>query len=177
MNIELVRHFEVDHRWKKYKNSREVELACEGYNTAGIKNTFPIKNSYKRVYISGFIRTKLTSDYLDKREIIIKDERLNELTLNPFIQTEKRLHSMVWILVWKFSWYFNLPLAKETKRDTQTRIKEFLDSIETEGENITIVGHALMFGVLVKELLRRGYKGKVKPAFFMNGEIREFIKR
>lgn len=176
MNIELVRHFKVDHKWIKYMNSKEVDLACDSYNTSDIKNPFVIKNRYQKVYISGFIRTKLTSDYLENREILVKDERLNELTMNPFVKTNIRLHPMVWFTIWQFCWRFNIPLAKETIKDTNERIRTFMDMVEKENVNITIVGHALIFKRVMRELKKRGYNGSFRPKFFNNGEIREFVK-
>lgn len=176
MKIELVRHFKVDHKWKKYKTSEEVIEACENYNNAGIINTFNIRNKYKKIYISSFIRTKLTSEYLENKEIIIMDPLLNELTMNPFIKTKMKLPIMIWIIVWKLCWNLNIPVATETRTQTESRVKKFINKVEKEGENITIVGHALLFIVMLKELKKRNYKGKYRQKFFENGEIREFIK-
>lgn len=139
-------------------------------------NTFPILNKNNKVYISSMARTKYTAEYLENKNIIKIDPLLDELTMNPFMTTNRKLPFNLWFISWKVLWSLNSSLSNETKRDTIMRIKTFVDKIEEEGEDITIVGHAHIFSIMIKELKKREYKGIYKPRFLKNGELREYIK-
>jgi broad specificity phosphatase PhoE len=176
LKIELVRHFEVDYKFKKYQNSLDIINTCNDYDKSPLKNTFIIENKYRKVYISSLIRTKLTSEYLSKKEEIVVEEQINELTMNPIIKTNIKLPFVICFLIWKLHWRINSKLSNEVKHQTLSRVNNFLDNIENKNENVTIVGHAHIFSIMLKELKRRKYKGLYKPILFKNGEIREFEK-
>lgn len=176
MNIELVRHFKVDYKFKKHQNSTDIITTCNDYDKARIKNTFLIRNKYKKIYISTLTRTEQTSEYLANKETVNIIPLLNELTMNPIIKTNIKLPFILFFILWKFCWSINSSLSNETRKQTRTRINVLLDKLENENEDITIVGHAHIFSIMLKELKSRNYRGKYKPIFFNNGEIREFIK-
>ena len=176
MKIELVRHFKVDYEFKKYYSSAELTYACGKYDTSVVNTTFKILNTHGKIYTSALIRTHITAEYLTNKKEIIKESLLNEIELSPFFKTKIKLPLKFWVFMRNFCWKFNIPLVKETKRDTMHSVNLILDLIERNNENITLVGHAVFFSVLLKELKRRKYTGKYKPNFFNNGELREFEK-
>ncbi len=67
-------------------------------------------------------------------------------------------------------------IIKWKKSQTISRINTFLDKIKKKDKNVTIVRHAHIFSIMLKEIKKRKYSGEYKPIFFKNGEMREYIK-
>jgi len=174
MKIELIRHFRVDHKWKAFYTSDELKTDCEKYDNAEIINTSEIANRHGNVYISQLKRTNLTSKFLVNKSNISIEPLLNEVSLNPFCVLNKKAPLLIWVLLWKTNWLFNIKAIDEVQNETKNRAELFLKKIEENGEDVTVVGHANYFSVLLKLLKKRNYKGNYSAFPFRNGEMRVF---
>lgn len=176
MKIELVRHFKVNYKWKSFYNSNELNKAFIKYDSTEVINTFYIKNKYKKVYISTLIRSKFTSDFLENKDEIIKTSLIDEIRPNAYFNTNIRIPTKIWYITWIILWKLNIPLVSEIRKETLFRINEFIDLLEKDNDDVTVVGHAFLFSILIKELKNRNYKGALKPKYFKNGELRVYEK-
>lgn len=164
MKIGMIRHFKVDYIPGGFITSKEIWHCEELYNTSEVtENKVDLGGiTWNRCYSSDLYRAKRTSKRVFQGEII-ESHLIREVTIDPVINTERKLPYLFWDVASRFQWYFNLGKSqRELRRDTEKRANEFLDSLKyKEDENILIVTHGLFMHVFQRELRKRGFKGKV----------------
>ena len=164
MKIGLVRHFKViSPRGNKKLNSTEFNDRMSGYDIYPVKPNVVNINSdeWDVCYASTLSRAQTTAKTIYNGEIITTP-LIVEVPLSAFINTNTRLHYMVWQIVGRIAWLFSLKSQEEVKPQTLLRINEFLTQIkDSENENILIVSHGFFMKVLVRELKKRGFKGSL----------------
>jgi len=177
LNIYLMRHFEVDFKWKKKYSSEEFKTACEDYDTSGIinQNVKFDKNSIQQIFISDLKRSYLTYKGLEIDVHATKTDLINEVPMAPFINTKLKLPMSVWMTFGRIQWFFNNKRQPETKKDTYQKIENLLSQLEENKDNVLIVGHGFYFSQLKRVLKKKNYKGSGK-SHYKNGEVIKFTK-
>ncbi|MCF6269329.1 MAG: histidine phosphatase family protein [Melioribacteraceae bacterium] len=164
MKIGLIRHFKVvSPNGGKYLNSTEFDNSMSGYDVYPIKpNEISIDcNEWNICYASTLSRATTTAKIIYDREIV-ETPFIVEVTLSAFIKTNARLHYMAWQIAGRIAWLFSFKNQSEVKQQTFERINQFLELLENSGhQNILIVSHGFFMKVLVRELKKRGFKGKL----------------
>ena len=174
MRVVLIRHFKVGFKWKRFYNSSEYETACGGYNSSPIiKSDVPI-NSTDRLITSTMKRAIETSRHIFKREADLADKNLCEVPIKPFIKTDLKFPKLVWDIVGRLQWRFNIDMQPESYRESKIRVKKFIDDIVKEGSNVVIVCHGWIIKLIILELKRHGFRGP-NPIFIKNGIPYEFV--
>ncbi|BDR77597.1 alpha-ribazole phosphatase [Clostridium tetani] len=148
MNIYLVRHGETEkNTLKKYYGNLDVGLnergkvQCE-YLREKLKNI-----EFNKVYTSKMKRTIETADIIlqDRNHEIIKDNRLNEMSMGDFEGKDhkelEKLYPQEW-KAWCEDWRECSPPKGESYREFYLRVKEFIEEVLKEDvENILIIAH------------------------------------
>ncbi|KAB2846515.1 MAG: histidine phosphatase family protein [Melioribacteraceae bacterium] len=178
MKLGLVRHFKVNIKPGEGKlSSSQFEEAMKNYDYADVTSNGLIinKNEWDICYSSSLPRAVKTAQTIYNGEIITTD-LLCEVPILPFTKRNIILPSFIWHTAARIAWFKNKPSQPEGKIQTQKRVEEFLNLINSSGkENILIVSHGFFLGSLVRELLKRGFKGEMdmRPR---NGKLYTFIK-
>jgi len=176
MDIYLMRHFKVNFKWKKKYTSKEFKIACQQYDNANIiKQNITFHHKKINIYISELTRSNLTYETLDILTNPTKTNLINEVPIAPFINTNFKIPTTIWMLFGRLQWYFNIKKQPETKRDTLNKIENFLNELEKEKNDILIIGHGFYFSQLKIRLKKMKYSGKGK-SYYKNGEIIHFKK-
>ncbi|MDP4146706.1 MAG: histidine phosphatase family protein [Bacillota bacterium] len=165
MYIGLVRHFKVDCDAQVFMTSNDFEKWMVKYDVSGvIENKFETQNiKWDKCFSSDLPRAIKTSETIFKGEII-KTQLLREVPLSPICKTKLKLPHRFWCIAARIAWNFHHKSQAETKKDTQKRINEFLNSLDTELDtNILIVCHGFLMTVIERELKRRGFRGQNIP--------------
>jgi len=167
-----MRHFEVDFKWRNYCNSAEFIIDYNAYNTRPIRaqKTKDFKPNISRVYLSTMSRTQETYLLLGLENEAIKTNLLNEVPMQPFMNSRIKLPTKLWKIIARLQWYFNHKRQPETRNKTLTRIKQFLDVVEKDNTDCLVIGHGVYFSQMVKVLLDNNYKGNSKR-IYKNGEV------
>ena len=161
MYIGLVRHFKVDCNAQAFMTSDDFEKWVMEYdNSDVIENKFETKNiKWDKCFSSDLPRAIKTSETIFNGEII-KTKLLREVPLSPICKTNLKLAHRFWCVVARMAWSFHHKSQSETKKDTQKRINDFLNSFDKELDcNILIVCHGFFIKMLEREIKRRGFRG------------------
>jgi len=143
-------------------NSKQFIKWIETYNNSEI---IPPNNIKKLVnwdicYSSDLKRAELTAKLLYNGKIVITKD-LREIGLKNFMNTEIKLHYKIWLIIGRIIWYFSKNSQEETRYETISRARKFVDLIERSNySNILIVTHGAFMKYLNSELKQRKYKGK-----------------
>jgi len=164
MKIGLVRHFKViSPHGKKKLNSAEFNERMSGYDIYPVKpNDVNIDiNEWDVCFASTLSRAQTTARTIYNGNIITTP-LIIEVPLSAFVETNTRLHYMIWQIVGRIAWLFSLKSQEEIKPQTLYRIDEFIKQIESSVcQNILIVSHGFFMKVFVRELKKRGFKGEL----------------
>lgn len=162
MYIGLVRHFKVDCNAQAFMTSDDFEKWVIEYdNSHIIENEFETKNiKWDKCFSSDLPRAIKTSETIFQGEIL-KTPLLREVPLSAIYKTKLKLPHMFWCILARMAWSFKHKSQAETKRDTESRINEFLNSLDKElDNNMLIVCHGFFMKILEKELKKRGFRGR-----------------
>lgn len=157
MVIELIRHYKVNHKWKKLCSSKEFLSECNKYDLSEIKSCSDKRETESPIYVSSLKRSQVTAKSLFPNSEFIISDLLNEITIIPFTHTKKKLPIWLWVLFGRMQWGFNSPSQLETQSDTKLKMKELLDLIEKENSDCILVGHGFFFYVFSRFLEKRNY--------------------
>lgn len=178
MKLGLVRHFKVNIKPGEGRLSpSQFAEAMKNYDSADVTpNNLKInKNEWDICYSSSLPRAVKTAQTIYSGEIITTD-LLCEVPILPFTQKKIILPTFIWHTGARIVWFKNKPSQPEGRKQTQKRVEEFLNLINSScKENILIVSHGFFMGSLVRELLKRGFKGEMdfRPR---NGKLYVFNK-
>lgn len=162
MYIGLVRHFKVDCNAQAFMTSDDFEKWVIEYDNSDIiENKCKTENiKWDKCFSSDLPRAIKTSETIFKGEIV-KTQLLREVPLSPICKTNLKLPHRFWCILARIAWIFKHKSQAETKKDTQKRINEFLNSLDKELDtNTLIVCHGFFMKTLERELKRRGFRGK-----------------
>ncbi len=174
MKVVLIRHFKVDFPWKKFYTSTDFTKACNMYDTSQITDERKINNCCGNIYISKLIRTELTSKNLNLKSNVLKTSLLDEIRMEPLFYSPVPLPTLLWMILGRLGWILNFKNINEGIIKSKARVKDFVELIVKNGEDVTVVGHGLYFTLLMSELKTYNFSGQFKPKYFKNGEMRIF---
>lgn len=177
MKIGLIRHFKVNNTQPKFMSSKDFAEWVNLYDNADvIKNEIDIKKEeWNKCFTSDLPRAIKTAETLYKGKII-KTDQLREVPLSPIFNTNIKLHYLFWNIGGRIAWLFSHKSQSEGKKETQKRIKKFLDRMENEGvSNNLIICHGFLMHWFQRELIKRGFRGHVSKNI-KNGKLYLFEK-
>jgi broad specificity phosphatase PhoE len=176
MRIILLRHFKVNHQWKKQCTYKEF---CEDLNKHDVQSVIDTKEldiSVETVYISALIRTAETASFLKGEKNVIKTNLINELNVQGVNKIKWRLSNKLWYLLSLLKWRLNSKTQNETHKETKERAYQFLRLIEDKNEDCIVVSHGMFLMMLMKIMEKEGYSGGQKRKSLKNGEMVEYFK-
>lgn len=175
MKITFIRHSKVLFSWKKFYNASSFELACKEYDSSAVQIGKKMKIESQPIYVSRLIRTEATAKNLFHQEIeLTKTDLLNEIPLEPFINTKLAIPTIIWMAVGRLQWYFNNSRQSETRKYSEDRINKFLNHILAKKQDCIIIGHGFYFIQLVNQMKKRALRGDMKKRLG-NEELRIFV--
>lgn len=173
MIIGLIRHFKVDFKpVKRIYSADDFSRAMDLYeNSPVILDSIKLSNNNWDVcYCSTINRAIVTANNIYNGKIIYTD-LIVEVPVTPFTKNKIKLPSFVWHLGGRIAWHKNHHSQPEKRSETLIRIKSFLDEISGNNyKSVLVVTHGFFMRVLVEQLIKNGYKGKidVRP---VNGKL------
>lgn len=162
MNIGLVRHFRVNCSTERLMTSYDFEEWVKLYDSSDvIENSVELEDiKWDKCFSSDLSRAVRTAEAIFKGEII-KTRLLREVLMTPIFRCNMKLPYIFWCVSGRIAWLFNHKSQMETKKITEERVKEFMDSIDSNEEtSILIVCHGFLMHTLQKEFRNRGFKGE-----------------
>lgn len=163
MNIGLIRHFKVDCDKISFMTSDEFEALVRKYDEDDIiENDIDLGHiKWNKCFSSDLYRAVKTAESIFKEEIT-KTHLLREVPISPIFKSNIKLPYIFWAISGRWAWFFGNKSQKESRKDTEKRIDEFLSNIDLDSnENILIVCHGFFMNTLQKKLKNRGFKGKI----------------
>ncbi|PID48242.1 MAG: histidine phosphatase family protein [Proteobacteria bacterium] len=167
--IYILRHFKVKDFTCKKLNSREFEEWEKSYDDGELECLHVEIPKPDKVYVSEQKRALKTAQYLKLK--YEKTSLLKEVEACAFMKTNLKFSKNFWLLTDRLLWFLNLKKG-ENRKDTAKRAIEFLDKID-ETKSVLIISHGLFISVLIKELEKRGFRGK-KDLHAKNGKLYHF---
>lgn len=175
MKVVLIRHFKVGFKWKFFYNSAEYEVDCGGYNSAAVVATALNIDSKDRLITSTMSRAMESSKLIFKREPDLSHDSLCEVPIKPFVKTKLRFPKLVWDVIGRLQWRFNLKPQPEPYRQSKIRVDKFLEDVVSHGQNVVVVCHGWVILLMIRKLKRMGFRGP-NPIFIKNGVPYEFVR-
>lgn len=163
MKIGLIRHFKVDIQSQNFLNSSGFDKTMKDYdNAAIIKKHVDLKDiDWQRCISSTLPRAKETAEKIYDGEILFSD-LLVEVPMRSVWNINKKIPSFIWHVSSRIAWKRNHPSQIETYRNTQIRVKEFIEKfIYNNDKNTLIVTHGFFMRQLYKALIKEGFKGTI----------------
>jgi broad specificity phosphatase PhoE len=176
MKIVLIRHFKVGFKWKMFYNSSEYEVDCGGYNTSTVIKTPLSITSGDRLITSTMSRALETSKFIFNRDPDLSEKNLCEVPIKPFVETKLRLPKVLWDIVGRLQWRFNLKKQPESYKQSKERVSKFIDSIVDLKQNVVIVCHGWIIKLIIQKLKSIGFRGP-NPIYIKNGVPYEFTRK
>ncbi|WP_064094370.1 histidine phosphatase family protein [Rossellomorea aquimaris] len=161
MKIGLLRHLEVERGYPKiFVATRELMKWEEEYDASDVlvKDIDLHNIDWKKCYSSDLRRAVVTANSVFDGEVYLVKE-LREIKLSPVFPTFLKLPVFVHLIFIRMAWWLNHKSQSESKSEVLKKIKNFVDEVVQEGEDVLIVSHGGIMLYMRKELLRRGFQG------------------
>jgi broad specificity phosphatase PhoE len=168
MKIVLIRHFKVGFKWKRFYTSADYERDCGGYNTSPVIKSEISFKSTDRLITSTMARALETSRHIFNRDPDHSDAQLCEVPIKPFADTKIPLPKLIWDVIGRLQWRFNIGRQPESYTASKKRVRQFIEKLIREGENVVIVCHGWVIKLIISELRSHGFRGP-NPIFIKNG--------
>lgn len=163
MKIGLVRHLEVNSPPKKtFMTSEEFSKWAKEYEARGIKSNAIAKtlNEWPCCICSSSIRTVQTANLIYNGPIK-KSDLITEVPIGPVFITNRKLPFIFWLVSGRVAWLLSHKSQQESLKDTITRVKKFISSLISSGNNdILIVSHGFIMRLIKRELYAKGFTGE-----------------
>ncbi len=176
MKVILIRHFKVDHPWKRRCYYKEFLEDIAAYNIKPVIEPKELEFPIEKVYISTLPRTEATAKFLKGNKTIIKTALIDEVDFSGRSRIKFRLSNTFWYLLAATKWQFNSRRINETIKHTRKRAAEFLKLLEKNNEDCIVVSHGMFLLVLMNLMTNKGYSGGVKTNRLANGQVIEMEK-
>ncbi len=174
MKIILVRHYKVNINHDSWLDSDAYSKYCTDYNISPIIDQEPPQLPDLKLYSSYMQRAIQTAKLATGKDSEILDN-VYEVTFNGFLKSKIKLPFLIWELIARVQWFFNIDKQKETKKMTFDRINKASDYLIKQNLNCIVVMHSIAIKVMSRVLISRGFKGK-KVYYIKNGEAIVFEK-
>lgn len=177
--IYILRHFKVlqtplPSTHSKKLNSQEFMQWVEQYDIDALAYKDVTLPTVDKVYVSTQQRAINTANHLGLR--YEKTALLKEVDATPLFKTNMRFSKMFWLGLGRLFWLLNLTKI-EKKRDTDKRVKAFLECLQSsQQERVLVVSHGLFLKVLIQALHKQGFQGEA-PLRLENAKVYSFNKK
>lgn len=171
MKIGLMRHFKVNLPYKNIITTEEFKNWICKYDEAELCDYHNC--IIDQCYSSDLYRAIETAKHIYK-DRLRETSLLREIPMSPITNKNIRLHRLIWMISSRIAWRLNHKSQSEGYRDTEKRIRRFINEIITlQTDSILIVTHGYIMRLLKKELKIQGFKGPkfIKP---INGKLYMF---
>ncbi len=175
MKIGLIRHFPVKHPFLKgWVRQSEMLNWFNAYNSAPVKESaIEISPDWQRCYSSQLPRAVTTATLIFSGHVE-QSEFLNEPGPFKIFKKDVRLPFLAWAIL--IRWAIHRSWSKTHGRaGIEIRIRQFMQQVKNEDENILIVSHALVMEILSNYLIQQGFRGR-KLTNPKNGVLHIFDK-
>lgn len=156
--INLLRHFKVKDDGFIMLNSKEFNQWVSNYDKYELEfQEVDLPKSSTKAYVSTEDRAIRSAELLNLEYEL--SDKIIEVKIEAFINTKLKLPKIVWLIIGRVLWYFNLSKV-ENYNCTVNRANQFLaEVVDNNSDNILLLSHGLFLRVLEKELRKKGYVG------------------
>jgi broad specificity phosphatase PhoE len=179
MRVGLIRHFRTTspymvNRWMGYQDYLDWLRAYEETDVhPGELRLAP--SEWNRCFSSDLLRARKTAEAVFPGRVELSP-LLREIPVRPPYKTTLRMPFVLWEIAARLAWYFSRTDGVETRRQTEARVKAFVDGLAAVPEaNILAVSHAGVMRIIRQELLERGFTGE-RFSSARNGRLYIFEK-
>ena len=161
MKIGLLRHFEVQRGYpNRFVTTDELMKWVEEYDASDVvvKDIDLHDMDWRKCYSSDLGRAAITANSVFNGEVYFIKE-LREIRISPIFPKLWKLPVFVHLFFIRMAWWVNHKSQPESKSEVLKKIKNLVDKVVQEGEDVLIVGHGGIMIYMRKELLRRGFHG------------------
>ena len=140
MRVIIIRHFKVQHTWKRCCTSVEFDEECRLYDKAPIERT-KNKEIYdvKNVYISNLDRSLQTAKALFGDMDYCRTELIGEVPLRSAFDTKYRFPLWFWNVAGRMQWLFGCKRQPESRNGTKERALRFVHELTLRDDDCAIV--------------------------------------
>ena len=180
MEVGLMRHYRVNHRFKRLSSAAGFDRDMEIYDRSGIilpGDKGPGK-AWDRCYTSAMNRAVETGRHIFGSGIKISG-LLNEVPMLAGFKTRMRVPLILWAIIARWQWLFESKRQAEGRRVTLSRAESFTSRLceETrEDARVLVVSHGFFLLILRRVLRRSGFRGR-RFLKARNGHIYLFRKK
>jgi broad specificity phosphatase PhoE len=172
MRARIIRHGKVDFQWRKYSTSEQFDRDCKMYDDAPI---FPLISGepnvdYQNIYISSLQRTKETANQLFGEKDFATTKLIDEVPLCASIVSNIKLPIIFWNVSGRLQWFLNIPLQKESRKETIYRATQFIKMIVEKDNDCIIVTHGFFMHTLLRQMKKQGFRISHSRLSYSNGE-------
>lgn len=167
MKIGIIRHFKVNYKKKFFMTSAEFKEWEQNYNESDVieKDIELMGIKWDKCYSSTLIRAVVTARHAYKKDIVQSD-LIRETIIDPVFKSSFKLPYWFWAVSGRVAWYFNHKSQQENRIITKDKAMRFVDLLQEEAkkegnENILIVTHGFFMYSLQKQLIKRGFTGRL----------------
>lgn len=172
LKLIVMRHGEVNYKWRKWSTSEQFNEDCRLYDIAPIlpmSYSVP-KEKISRCYVSTLSRSIETAHAIWGDLEYISSSLLDEVPLTASIETRKRLPLTFWNITGRLQWWLNSKNQKESRAETLLRAEQVLDLLAEKNENCVVITHGFFIHSLLKVMKERGFQISKKSLNYATGE-------
>ncbi|MDD6037348.1 MAG: histidine phosphatase family protein [bacterium] len=172
MRAVIIRHGKVDFERRKCCTSDEFNEDCDTYDRApiGVVRSDVSEMKYEAIYVSNLVRTHETARQLFGDEEFIETDLIREVPLCAAFSFKKELPLIMWNVLGRLQWLFNIHVQKEIRRETVRRADQFIKMIIEDHKDCMIVSHGFFMHTLIRCMKKQGFRIHGTHANYSNGE-------
>lgn len=160
MNVTIMRHGKVHHKWKRWCTSKEYDEQCRLYDEAPLEERFIVMqgNSANPVYISTLKRSEETARQLFGDVKFVRSKLIHEVPLRSAFDTRIKLPTWFWNVAGRVQWYFGSGRQEESRKQTWQRAERFVRDIADKNQECAVVTHKFFMLTLIPVMEKNGFK-------------------
>ncbi len=172
MKVIIMRHGQVDFKWKAWSTSEEFNEDCKMYDEAPV---FPLLSGSSQIkgqdiYISSLQRSRETAGQLFGERDFISTGLIDEVPLCASAISNIRLPLIFWNISGRLQWLFDNRAQKECRRETVYRAEEFIEILIGKGKDCTVVTHGFFMHTLISCMKKQMFQVSRIRFRYSNGE-------
>ena len=164
MEIGLMRHYRVNHRFQRLSDAATFNRDMEIYNQADIvlpPGAHPMGN-WDVCFTSAMKRAIETGRHVFRGKIRVNN-LLNEVPMHAGFRTRLKLPLFLWAFIARAQWLIQSARQKEGRDLTLSRARTFMSEFsvkENDDARILVISHGFFLVVLRRVLRGFGFRGR-----------------